>query len=161
MTIFLAADHAGFKLKEEIVAFLANDDEADLQQEIVDLGPDRFDGGDDYPLYAEVLGKEITKKKGSRGLLFCYSGNGMAIAANKVIGVRCAVGYSIEAAKLAVEHNDANILALPAGFLSVETAKEIVMTFLQAQASSEERHCRRVKEIGELEQKGENSKKDN
>lgn len=155
MTIFLAADHAGFKLKEEIVAFLASGDEADLQQEIIDLGPDHFDGSDDYPLYAEALGKEIVKKKGARGLLFCYSGNGMAIAANKVEGVRCAVGYSIEAGKLAVEHNIANVLALPAGFLSDDTAKEIVMAFLKAEPSEEERHCRRVEEIEKIERKEE------
>ena len=153
MTIFLAADHNGFELKEKIVGQLLADED-DLQREVIDLGADHFEGSDDYPLYAEELGREVAKKKGSRGILFCRSGNGMVMTANKIVGVRAGLGFSVEAAREMVEHNQANVIAIPAGMLGVEAevkAFEIAMSFLKAEAKMEESYERRVEEIKNIE----------
>ena len=142
--IALAADHAGFDEKEKVKRTL---DELGIQYE--DLGTASTDSVD-YPDYARKVAEGVSSGKFDQGLLVCGSGTGMAIAANKVKGVRAAVAWSPEIAALARQHNDANVLSLPARFVPEDQAVEIVKAFFSAEFESG-RHQRRVDKIIEIE----------
>ena len=148
MKIYLASDHAGFKLKGKLSAFL-------LQKghEIVDLGNKIYDENDDYPNFISPLAEKVAQEKNTLGLVIGKSGNGEAMVANKVIGIRAALCLSTEMAKLARSHNDANILVLGAEFVQDKEAEEIVEVFSSTPFSNEERHKRRIEEISSYEQK--------
>ena len=141
--IFLAADHAGFELKEKIrhrlserkVAF---EDFGTFSTQLVD-----------YPGYAKQLAKAVIKHDG-KGILFCGSGEGMAIAANRVKGIRAAVVWNPRVSAETREDNDANVLSLPARFIDDETAWEIVSVFLSTSFSHADRHSRRIKQIDSM-----------
>jgi len=139
-TILLAADHAGYGLKEELEAHLA-----DLGYEAVDLGTDSEESVD-YPDYAHRLAEEIAAGRAERGILCCGAGIGMSITANKVAGVRAANCTDGRMAALAREHNDANVLCLGARLLEPAEAKKIVWTFLETPFAGG-RHARRVDKI--------------
>ena len=113
--IFLASDHAGFKLKEKIKSYLQNQN-----YQVEDLGPKKFVKDDDYPDYIIPCAKKVASNKNSKGIILGFSGQGEAIAANRVGGIRAAVYYGEQKKiiSLARQHNDANILSLSAGFLS-------------------------------------------
>lgn len=141
--IAIASDHAGVSLKAELIANLG--DVAWL-----DLGPD--DGGRvDYPDFAVKACEAVTSGKARFAILICGSGIGMAIAANKLRGIRAALVENPVSARLAREHNDANVLCLGARFVAGPYAAEIVTTFLVAQASDEGRHRARIQKITALE----------
>jgi ribose 5-phosphate isomerase B len=142
--IALAADHAGFDEKEKIKTTLN-----ELGIEFDDLGTTSQDSVD-YPDYALKVAKGVSSGEYDQGLLVCGSGTGMAIAANKVKGVRAAVAWSPEIARLAREHNDANILALPGRFTSETDAAEIVKAFFETDFEGG-RHKRRVDKISDIE----------
>jgi ribose 5-phosphate isomerase B len=142
-TLLIASDHAGYKTKIEIQKLLPN-------FEFEDIGPTNDDKVD-YPDFAEKLAKKITDN--NLGILICGSGIGMSIAANKVAGVRAAVVENPVSAKLAREHNHANVLCLGSRFVAPEYAAEIVKAFLEATPSSDWRHQNRVKKITQLEKK--------
>lgn len=142
--IALAADHAGFDEKEKIKTTLN-----ELGIEFDDLGTTSQDSVD-YPDYALKVAKGVSSGEYDQGLLVCGSGTGMAIAANKVKGVRAAVAWSPEIARLAREHNDANILALPGRFTSETEAAEIVKAFFETDFEGG-RHKRRVDKISDIE----------
>jgi ribose 5-phosphate isomerase B len=142
--IALAADHAGFEEKEKIKATLD-----ELGIEYVDMGTASTDSVD-YPDYAKKVGDAVSKGEFEQGLLVCGSGTGMAIAANKVKGVRAAVAWSPDIARLAREHNNANVLALPARFTSEEESANIVKAWFAANFEGG-RHEKRVEKITELE----------
>jgi ribose 5-phosphate isomerase B len=142
--IAIAADHAGFEEKEKIKSTLA-----ELGVEVVDLGTTTTDSVD-YPDYASKVGHAVATGEADQGLLVCGSGTGMAIAANKVRGVRAAVAWSPDIARLAREHNDANVLSLPARFLDTGQARDIIKAWLDADFEGG-RHGRRVEKITELE----------
>jgi ribose 5-phosphate isomerase B len=144
MKIAIGADHAGYELKEKIKQRLA-------QQgvEIVDEGTISNDSVD-YPDFARSVGEDVAGKRVEFGLLVCGSGIGMAIAANKVPGVRAANVSSVEEAQLSREHNDANVLAIGARFLDDDKAWSIVDKWLHT-AFAGGRHQRRVDKIGEIE----------
>jgi ribose 5-phosphate isomerase B len=142
--IAIAADHAGFEEKERIKKTL---DELGVGYE--DMGTDSAESVD-YPDFAERLGKAVAKGDFDEGILFCGSGTGMAIAANKIHGVRAAVAWNEEIAKLSREHNNANVLALPARFISNEDAAKIVKAWLAAPFDGG-RHERRVEKISAIE----------
>ena len=142
--IALAADHAGFDEKEKIKATLT-----EMGIDFVDLGTTSTDSVD-YPDYALKVGRAVAGGEVDQGLLVCGSGTGMAIAANKVHGVRAAVAWSPEIARLAREHNNANVLSLPARFLNDEQAKDIVKAWFEADFEGG-RHERRVEKITDLE----------
>jgi len=144
--IALAADHAGFDEKEKIKATLT-----ELGIDFVDLGTTSTDSVD-YPDYALKVGRAVAEGEVDQGLLVCGSGTGMAIAANKVRGVRAAVAWSPEIARLAREHNDANVLSLPARFLNDEQTRDIVKAWFRADFEGG-RHGRRVEKITDLEKK--------
>ena len=143
--IALAADHAGYEEKEKIKATLD-----ELGVEYVDMGTTSTDSVD-YPDYAQKVGEAVTKGGFDQGLLVCGSGTGMAIAANKVKGVRAAVAWSPEIARLARQHNDANVLSLPARFMSAGDAAEVVKAWFGAEFEGG-RHEKRVEKMMELEE---------
>lgn len=140
MNIGIASDHAGFDLKKELIPFL----EA-LGHKITDYGPDSADSVD-YPDYAHPLAKAVENSKVDKGIAICGSGNGINITVNKHQGIRSALCWTSEICRLAREHNNANICAMPARFISVETAKEIVETFLTTEFEGG-RHQTRVDKI--------------
>ena len=144
MKIALAADHAGFEEKEKIKHTL---DEIGVTYE--DMGTTSTDSVD-YPDYARKVGEAVAKGEVDSGLLVCGSGTGMAIAANKVKGVRAAVAWNEEIARLAREHNNANVLSLAARYTTDEENQKIVKAWFDARFDGG-RHERRVEKITEIE----------
>jgi len=142
--IALAADHAGYEEKEKIKKTLD-----DLGVEYDDFGTVSTDSVD-YPDYAKKVGEAVARGDYDQGLLVCGSGTGMAIAANKVPGVRAAVAWNEEIAQLAREHNDANVLSLAARFTPEGEADKIVRAWFGAHFDGG-RHQRRVDKIQEIE----------
>lgn len=142
MKIYIGSDHGGFKLKEELKKFLS-----DLGHEVEDIGAHSLDPADDYPDFIFPAAEKVAQNPESTGIVIGRSGNGEAIAANKVKGIRAALCLNEDMARLAREHNQANILALGADFVDTEKAKQITKTFLETPFSSEERHKRRVEKI--------------
>lgn len=140
MKIALAADHAGFEEKEKIKKTLD-----ELGVEYTDMGTNSADSVD-YPDYAHKVGEAVAKGDVDQGLLLCGSGTGMAIAANKVHGVRAAVCWNADIARLAREHNNANVLALAARFTPLEEMDKIVRAWFAADFEGG-RHERRVEKI--------------
>lgn len=142
--IFLASDHAGFELKEVLTLFLQ-----EQGYEIEDMGPHTYNKEDDYPDYILPLAKKVAQNKGSFGISMGGSGQGEAMAANRVAGARTAVYYAVSPDILALsrEHNDANILSIGARFISADDAKKAVLTWLTTAFSGDERHVRRLAKI--------------
>jgi ribose 5-phosphate isomerase B len=138
--ILIASDHAGFALKEKLERALSA-----LGFAVEDLGTDSEESAD-YADYAHPLAERVAKGEGERGVLLCGTGLGMSYAANRHAGVRAAVAWNPEVAKLAREHNDANVLVLPARFLSESEAAAILTTWLETPFEGG-RHARRVAKI--------------
>ena len=144
MKIAIASDHAGFEEKERLKPLLT-----ELGIQFEDLGTGS-EASVDYPDYARKVGDEVRNGHVEQGLLVCGSGTGMAIAANKVPGVRAAVAWNEETARLAREHNDANVLALGARTTPTEQLPGIVRAWFNAKFDAG-RHERRVEKIREIE----------
>lgn len=155
-TVFIASDHAGFELKQELVPFLR-----DMGYEVADFGANEFNAEDDYPDFIAPLAKEISESGGTlSGIVIGGSGQGEAMVANRFRHVRAVVfngQYHPDSerhvpleVKTAREHNDANVLSIGARFISVEDAKEAVKTFLTTPFSEDERHIRRLKKVDEI-----------
>jgi len=142
--VALGADHAGFPLKEDLKAWLIAH-----AYDVVDFGTQSADSVD-YPDYAAAVGSAVTTGKADRGVLVCGTGIGMAMAANKVPGVRAAACSDAYTARMSREHNDANILALGARITGRDAAIEILETWLRAELAGG-RHARRVEKIVELD----------
>lgn len=140
-TIYLGADHAGFKLKESLKEALMK-----AKLPVCDLSP-RLVEGDDYPLAAKKVTMAILHEEDSLGVLFCGTGHGMDIAANRHKGIRAIVARSEQDAKLSREHNHANIIVLGGWVTKPVLAKKIVMKFIKTKPSKLERHVRRVKQL--------------
>lgn len=147
--IYIASDHAGYQLKKDLVDYL----QKKLNLEITDLGPTKYDDTDDYTDYAVPVAKKVSTEKESFGILICGSGHGMCITANKIPGIRAIVGYSIQGAEIARQHNDANILCLAGRILSKDHAEAIVKKFLESTYKNDERFVRRNNKIAQLETK--------
>lgn len=147
MKIALASDHAGFEAKEKLKPLLK-----ELGVEVEDLGTVSEESVD-YPDYAARVGRKVAQGDADQGLLVCGSGTGMAIAANKVPGVRAAVAWNKLTAELARQHNDANVLAIGARTTPAEQIPEIVRAWFAASFDGG-RHGARVEKIKELEKKG-------
>jgi ribose 5-phosphate isomerase B len=144
LRIHLGSDHAGFQLKEHLKAYLAA-----RGHQVTDAGPDSEDSVD-YPVYAEKVGRAVAFGEADRGVLVCGTGLGMAIAANKVGGVRAVQVSDPEFARMARLHNDANVITLPGRYLTLEQAKEILDVFLTTDFEGG-RHRRRLDMIGAME----------
>jgi ribose 5-phosphate isomerase B len=141
MRVFLGTDHAGFALKEHLRGVLAADG-----HDVVDCGAVTYDAEDDYPAFClDAANRAVAE--GGFAVVLGGSGNGEQISANKVPGARAALCWSVEIARLAREHNDANVCSLGARFLTEEEAVEVVRTFLGTAFSAEPRHARRIAEI--------------
>lgn len=140
----IGSDHAGFELKESILAFLK-----EKGFDVKNFGTYTADSVD-YPDYVHPLASEVQENKLDLGILICGSGQGVCMTANKYPGVRAALVWSTEIAGLTRQHNDANVICLPARFVSDELAKEMVLTFLETPFEGG-RHQRRVEKISHLD----------
>lgn len=146
MRIAIAADHAGFELKEKLKDYLTLEG-----HEIVDTGPFTCQPGDDYPDYAAPAAEKVARGEVDRGIVICDSGIGVDIVANKIPGARSALVHDEQLAGLTREHNDTNVLALGAMFLDEERAGRIAKVWLETPFSGEDRHARRIRKIEEIE----------
>ncbi|MFZ1987888.1 MAG: RpiB/LacA/LacB family sugar-phosphate isomerase [Minisyncoccia bacterium] len=142
--IYLASDHAGFALKEALKQYLSG-----LGYHMEDMGALVLDPEDDYPDFVRLAAHRVATDEDSRGIILGKSGQGEAMAANRIKGARAAVYYggNEDIPRLAREHNNANILSLGAGFLSEEEAKRAVDIFLATEFSGESRHLRRIAKL--------------
>ena len=124
-TIYLGADHAGYDATEAIKEYLQS-----AGHEIVDMGNDHQVPDDDYPDFGYAVAKRVTTDPNSRGIVACGNAQGICIVANKVRGIRCALCWDTTTARLARQHNDANVVSLGERVIGLETAKDIVRVFL-------------------------------
>lgn len=149
MRVYLGADHAGLEFKNQIIEHLTA-----TGHEPVDCGAFDYDPVDDYPAFCIDAARRVVADPGSRGLVLGGSGNGEQIAANKVPGARCALAWSVETAKLAREHNDAQLIGIGGRMHTLPEALAIVDAFLGTPFSGEERHQRRIDILSEYERSG-------
>lgn len=149
MRVYLGSDHAGYELKAHLIDWLSQHG-----HEPVDCGPHAFDADDDYPPFCLRAAERTAADSGALGIVIGGSGNGEAIAANKVKGVRCALAWSEETARLGREHNDANVLSLGARMHSTDEVTSFVAVFLATPYSGAERHSRRIDMLRAYETEG-------
>ncbi|MGH3431436.1 MAG: ribose-5-phosphate isomerase [Thermocrispum sp.] len=149
MRVYVAADHAGFELKNHLVQHLS-----EQGHEVTDVGAAEFDPADDYPVFCVEAARRVAADEGSLGIVVGGSGNGEQIAANKVPGIRAGLAWSEDTARLAREHNHAQVIGLGARMHSAEEATAIVEAFLAARPDEDERHARRVNQLVEFERTG-------
>lgn len=148
-TVYFAADHWGFELIPELVAFVR--DELGFPTE--HCGPFEYDPEDDYPDFIQVAAQAVAEDPvNRRAIIFGKSGQGEAMCANRFLGVRAAIYYGgpAEIVILSREHNNANVLSLGAGFLTLEDAKVAIQTWLTTAFPEEERHVRRIAKLDDL-----------
>jgi ribose 5-phosphate isomerase B len=148
MRVHLGCDHAGFELKEALKADLLA-----TGHEPVDHGPSAYVATDDYPPFCIAAAEAVVAEPGSLGVVIGGSGNGEQMAANKVVGARCALAWSTETAELARQHNDANLVSVGARMHDQETALRIVQTFLDTPFSGDPRHARRIAMLSDYERR--------
>ena len=149
MRIHIGSDHAGLELKAELVKHLSS-----KGHDVTDHGPHEYDALDDYPDFCIPAAQAVAKNPLSLGFVLGGSGNGEQIAANKVKGIRAALAWSIDTAKLAKEHNNANVVAVGGRMHEISFVKEIIDAFISEPFSNDERHVRRIKKISDFENKG-------
>ncbi|MBV9592703.1 MAG: ribose-5-phosphate isomerase [Actinobacteria bacterium] len=150
MRVYLGSDHAGFELKAHLVEHVRS-----LGHEAIDCGAVSYDPQDDYPAPCIAAASRTVADPGSLGIVIGGSGNGEQIAANKVTGIRAALVWNDETARLAREHNDAQIISLGARNHPVEDATRFVEIFLATAFSQDPRHVRRIEQVARYEQTGE------
>ena len=150
MRVGIAADHAGFTLKEQLTKALC-----ESSHEVVDFGPPRLAPEDDYPDYVVPLARKVARGEVERGLAICGSGVGACVAANKVKGVRAALVHDIFSAHQGVEDDDMNLICFGAGVLGCALALELTGAFLAARFTGAARHQRRLAKVAMLEEASE------
>ncbi len=156
MKVYFATDHAGYEMKEELLSFVKDE----LGYEVEDCGAFVLDEGDDYPDFIAVAAKNVSTEEGAKGIILGASGQGEAVVANRVPGVRAVVYYGepqrwqtdacgeeMDMVVSTRKHNDANVLSLGARFLSIGEAKEVVKKWLGTEFEGVERHVRRINKI--------------
>jgi len=146
MIVSIGADHAGQVLQDRVLQAIR-----EAGHEPLCLTEDEQHLLVDYPDIAQAVGLTISDGRAERGILICGSGVGMEIAANKLLGIRAAAGHDTYTAHQMVEHDDVNVLALGARVIGTEVAAEIVVAFLSARFSAEERHLRRLAKVNDLD----------
>ena len=146
MRIHIASDHAGYELKSAVIEHLRNEGHT-----VVDHGAHSYDPDDDYPAFCLDCGEAVVADAGSLGIVLGGSGNGEQIAANKVDGVRAALAWSIETARLARQHNNANVVALGGRMHDLGAGLAIIDAFLAEPFSGDERHVRRIAQLTDYE----------
>jgi len=147
--IHIGSDHAGLDFKNVIVKHLESQG-----HDVVDHGPHTLDPLDDYPVFCIPAAEAVANEPGSLGIVLGGSGNGEQIAANKVKGIRAALAWSIDTAKLARQHNDANVLSIGGRMHTPEFSLELVDAFIAEPFSNDERHIRRITMVGNYESNG-------
>ena len=147
MRVVLGSDHAGFELKQNILAHVKA-----MDHEVIDVGPDSSFPVD-YPDFAEKVGMAIMNKEADRGIMICGSGVGAVIAINKIPGIRAGVCHDCYSAHQGVEHDNMNVLVMGARIIGTNLAQDLVWLFLGAEFSNEERHLRRLDKLQKLESK--------
>jgi RpiB/LacA/LacB family sugar-phosphate isomerase len=145
MRVVLGSDHAGFEMKQKMLAYVQ-----ELGHQVLDVGA-HSSAPSDYPDYAEALGRAIIDGKADRGILVCGSGVGSSVAANKMPGIRAGTCHDSYSAHQGVEHDDMNVLVMGSRIIAFELARELVERFLNAKFSGEERHVRRVAKVNALD----------
>ena len=145
--LYIASDHGGYQLKRRLIRYIQNE----LKLEVEDLGPTEYNEKDDYPDYIIPLATRVAKED-ARGIVICKNGEGVSIAANKIDGVRCGIGYNLMAAETMMKDDKTNILALASKALSDDHAMAIVKKWLETPFSNAPRHVRRLEKVAKLEQ---------
>ena len=140
--IFIASDHAGFNLKGQIIAHLQAQN-----MSVTDLGPENNQSVD-YPDFGYRLAAALRNSPEARGIAICGSGIGISIAANRIAGIRAAVCHDVTSARLARQHNDANVLALGVRMIGSEVALDCLDAFVTTEFDGGERHQRRIEKLG-------------
>ena len=133
--LYIAADHAGYQLKEELKLFLKNQGYG-----LLDLGAEKLDPADDYPDFAALLARRVAAEKGARGILICGTGQGICVAANKFSGIRAALIHNEFTARAAAGHVRANVICFGGRTTDAVTAKKLVKIWLETEAENDERH---------------------
>jgi ribose 5-phosphate isomerase B len=146
MKVAIGGDHAGFDLKRILAPEIAA-----KGHEVIDFGTDNGSTPDDYPDFAKLVGEAVASGKADRGVLVCGSGVGVSVAANKIFGVRASLCHDTYSAHQGVEHDDMNVICLGARIIGSALATEIVMDFLGARFTGEERHVRRLAKMKAIE----------
>ena len=149
MRVHIGGDHAAYELLGELVAFLE-----DEGHEVTNHGPHDYDAQDDYPVFCLRTAEAVAADPGSLGIVLGGSGNGEQMAANKVAGIRAALCYNEELARLAREHNNALVLSIGARMNSADEARAMVRVFLGTEYSGETRHQRRIDMLSAYEESG-------
>ncbi len=142
MTIYIGADHRGFHLKEKLTTWLR-----EQNHEVTDCGNTYYAEDDDFPDFSFAVADKVAEDPGSRGIVICGSGGGVAIAANKVKGVRCATAVHVADVKHNRQNNDINVIALSSDFTDFDEAKELLQAFMETEFQGEERCVRRLNKI--------------
>jgi ribose 5-phosphate isomerase B len=149
MRIHIGSDHAGLDFKNELIEHLVNNG-----HDVTDHGPYEFDALDDYPDFCIPTAIAVSKDSTALGIVLGGSGNGEQIAANKVAGIRAALVWSVETAKLAREHNNANVISVGQRQHSAQEVKDFIDTFIATPFPGDERHTRRIAKIDRFESDG-------
>lgn len=148
MKVAIGSDHAGFELKNAMGDFLRA-----AGHDVVDVGAFKENPTDDYPDFAEAVGRAVLDGKAERGVLICGSGVGASVAANKLPGVRAGMCHDTYSAHQGVEHDNINVLVLGSRVIGVALAEDLVTAFMGAKFSNGERHVRRLGKVKALETK--------
>jgi ribose 5-phosphate isomerase B len=150
MRIHLASDHVGFEVKNQLAEQLRQ-----LDHEVVDHGPFRYDADDDYPVFCLRAAEAVAHEQDSLGVVLGGSGNGEQISANKVRGIRAALAWSTETARLARQHNDARVISVGVRMHPVDDIIRFVDAFVTTPFSRDDRHARRIAMLSRYEETGE------
>jgi ribose 5-phosphate isomerase B len=149
MRIHIGSDHAGLELKSALIEHLVNNG-----HDVTDHGPYEYEALDDYPVFCIPTAEAVAKDPTSLGIVLGGSGNGEQMSANKVKGIRAALAWSPEIAKLSREHNNANVVAVGGRVHTLDVSKAIVDAFINTPFSNDERHIRRINQMANYETKG-------
>jgi len=148
MTIYIGADHRGFQLKQELLSWLNDQNES-----VIDCGNIKLDPTDNYPDFAFAVADHVVQAETSRGIILCGSGVGATVAANKVAGARCCLGFSVAQVTAGRHDDNMNILTIATNFTSLELAQQLISAFLDTPFGEAERYQYRLDQISQREKK--------
>ena len=147
MKVFLGADHRGFNLKQRILQWLQSEDVG-----VEDLGAYDYEAGDDYTLYAQKVAVMVREDPRYRGVLFCGSGVGVDVVANKFDGIRASIGKEVDQVRAGRFDDNMNVLVIASDYTSEEEARDMIKIFLNTSFSGKKRHRRRLSDIKKIEE---------
>ncbi len=144
--IYFASDHGGFGLKGKLLEFTKS-----LGYSVEDLGPEKLDPSDDYPIFAKKIAERVAKEPESLGVILCRNGVGISVACNKVDGARCALSWNSKHASSTRKDDNANVISIPADYVEKTQAEEMLKAFFETEYVHNERFDRRLNEIKDIE----------